>query len=758
MQRNFGRGFTAGALTVLCTALSWAFLASGALALSNNITVQVSPTSIVADGTTTTTATATVKDSTNTVAVLGDAVTFSPNQVGATIDHLDGTYSATIKSSTTAGPVTVTAADASPASGTTTLTQTAGSATTITVAVLPTSIVADGTSTTIATATVKDANLNPVTTDNITFAPNQVGATVNHGDGTYTATIKSSTTAGNVNVTATDGSVTSAPSVLTQTPGPAKNITLALAPTSILADGASTSTATATVTDANGNAVASDNVSFSPNQVGATTNHLNGTYSATIKSSTTVGQINVTASDTTAGLSTATPLNQMAGQAASVTVQLSPAVILSNGISPTTATATVRDAQGHPLSGQNVLFSSSDSGETLGTARDNGDGTYTATITSSAVAHRVTITATDLSVSPNIVGQALLNQTTNSSTTSLLALEHTLVTNQGVSLVATVTSSSSSAPPSGTMEFDDHGLPISGCANIPVVTRDQTKIITCQASFAAATSPGRITAVFKPATGSSVAGSTSATEVITVGRTSSSTDLQLSSSTINPGGSVTFTATVTPGTSGPTAPTGSIVFLDGKSPIGTCKHQPLTKSGGFVTATCKVTYKTIGKHSIKAGYGGDANFNGSTSSAQGLNVHPTPAHCCVTAGMHWTFFFSPSYTKVLALIVNNVPPGAIVIVGCHGRGCPFKSTTIAVKATRCKATNKHNCPVQRPVTMQLAGRFRARHLGVGTKITVQIVRKGWIGKYYGFTVLPRRGPSNKKGCLAPGSSRPGVGC
>jgi hypothetical protein len=39
--------------------------------------------------------------------------------------------------------------------------------------------------------------------------------------------------------------------------------------------------------------------------------------------------------------------------------------------------------------------------------------------------------------------------------------------------------------------------------------------------------------------------------------------------------------------------------------------------------------------------------------------------------MHWTFRYTPAYTKVLALALNGVPAAATVLVACHGRGCPF---------------------------------------------------------------------------------------
>jgi hypothetical protein len=58
----------------------------------------------------------------------------------------------------------------------------------------------------------------------------------------------------------------------------------------------------------------------------------------------------------------------------------------------------------------------------------------------------------------------------------------------------------------------------------------------------------------------------------------------------------------------------------------------------------------------------------------------------------------------------------------------------------------------------LASLFRGRYLAVGARITVSIVRPGWVGKTFLFTVRSGRAPTFAITCLAPGSSRPGRGC
>src|ERR1035438_956863 len=69
------------------------------------------------------------------------------------------------------------------------------------------------------------------------------------------------------------------------------------------------------------------------------------------------------------------------------------------------------------------------------------------------------------------------------------------------------------------------------------------------------------------------------------------------------GSSVTFTATVTPSTA-----TGTVTFLDGSTTLGTG-----TISNG--KATYSISALAVGTHSLTAFYGGDSNYNPSTSLA-----------------------------------------------------------------------------------------------------------------------------------------------
>jgi adhesin/invasin len=199
--------------------------------------------------------------------------------------------------------------------------------------------------------------------------------------------------------------------------GPASSVSVRVSPASIVANGTSTSTATATVSDVNGHNVAGDSVAFASTDggetIGSVTDHGNGTYTATVTSSTTVGAPTLTASDSSLlpHVTGTVTLTQTPGPATNVSVGFSPASIVANGTSTSTATATVTDVNGNRVPGESVGFSSSDSGETIGSVTGHGDGTYTATVTSSTTVGAPTLTASDSSVLPHVTGQATLTQT-----------------------------------------------------------------------------------------------------------------------------------------------------------------------------------------------------------------------------------------------------------------------------------------------------------------------------------------------------------
>ena len=114
-----------------------------------------------------------------------------------------------------------------------------------------------------------------------------------------------------------------------------------------------------------------------------------------------------------------------------------------------------------------------------------------------------------------------------------------------------------------------------------------------------------ITATFSGNT--DLAGSSSAALTQVVDKASTTTTL---ASSFNPalfGQQLTFTATVSPVSPGAGEPTGSVLFEDGSTTLGT-----VTLSSGQASVT--VFGMTAGSHSLTAVYDGDTNFTGSSGA------------------------------------------------------------------------------------------------------------------------------------------------
>jgi hypothetical protein len=203
-----------------------------------------------------------------------------------------------------------------------------------------------------------------------------------------------------------------------------------------------------------------------------------------------------------------------------------------------------------------------------------------------------------------------------------------LVTNEPVTLTATVIASSGT--PTGTVEFfnGENNGPIANCLSQPVVQVGPSYEATCQASSLAALIHKRVDphedpvggwAVFEPSAGANLVGSLG--RGFWVAQAPTTTTIQSSNATPMVGASVVYTATITPEYLGLIVPSGTIQFLDNEQPIASCENRPLSTDGPSPTATCELSYSLVGTHSITATYAGDRNFLGSTSSlAQAVTV------------------------------------------------------------------------------------------------------------------------------------------
>jgi hypothetical protein len=293
----------------------------------------------------------------------------------------------------------------------------------INVSIPPAPIVANGISQATITVTVKDADGNGLAGEDLTFTSSDPGNTFQNlnevGGGVYTVDVVSSTKAGLSKITATD--TTASPDVsgggccLHQVAGSAASIKETIHPTTVVADGKSPVVLLAQVKDANGNLVDGDDVEFTSTDSGhhpSKTKRLpNGFYSATMAASERLGSSVITATDKSVNppVSSHETLVQTTGPAAKIDLDLNPTAILADGTAMTAATGDVHDSAGHALAGQQIDFSSTDSGQVVGPVTDNGNGTYTATIRASTAPGPATIRAAE-HAHPSVFGEATLTQ------------------------------------------------------------------------------------------------------------------------------------------------------------------------------------------------------------------------------------------------------------------------------------------------------------------------------------------------------------
>jgi len=296
------------------------------------------------------------------------------------------------------------------------------SAATSTVTAAPGSLLADGTSTTTVTVTLKDGSGNPMAGKTVTLASSRGASdTISAASGlssttagVVTFTVKSSTPGTSV-FTATDVSDTitvSQTASVTYTAVPAVNAgnsTVTAAPSTLFADGTSSATVTVTLKDGSSNPIAGKTVTLASNRGASDTisaasgqSSAAGVVTFTVKSLTT-GTPVLTATDTSDGNLTITqtatvtftaspPVNAVLS-----TVTATPGAALADGASPATITVTLRDNSSNPVAGKTVTLASSRSAaDTISAASgpSSAAGLVTFTVTSATPGDAV-FTATD---------------------------------------------------------------------------------------------------------------------------------------------------------------------------------------------------------------------------------------------------------------------------------------------------------------------------------------------------------------------------
>ena len=255
---------------------------------------------------------------------------------------------------------------------------------------------------------------------------------------------------------------------------------------------------------------------------------------------------------------------------------------------PFVATATVSGVSGGPVSsleGISPSLTYSQNGATIAGA-PSAVGTYTVTAAFAG-------SADYLSAASDPVPFAIAKATPSFTITSSL---NPAGAGQSVTLTATVSAGTpSAAPPTGTVTFEDNGVPLTQAA-VALGANGQATFTTSslQAGNHAIT-------VAYAGDGNYVAGNSGSLSVSIHPTVATVMSLHASVSSPTFGQSVVYTATVTAKGAHAAVPTGTVTFTDGGIVLGTA----LLGAKGTATFTAKGL--SAGQQSVTASYGGDLN-------------------------------------------------------------------------------------------------------------------------------------------------------
>ena len=445
------------------------------------------------------------------------------------------------------------------------------------------------------TATVSSSGGTPTGTVTFTDGSSTLGSGTL--DNTGKATFPTSTLApGNHTIKATyngDSNFASSNASLTQTVNQATSTT-ALTSSSPSSTFGQPVTFTATVSSGSGTPTGTVTFTDGSSTIGSGPVTLSGGVATTTTAALAAGSHTIKATyngDTNFAGSNAS-LSQTVNQVSSTTALTSSSPSSTFG-QPVTFTATVSSSGGTPTG--TVTFT--DGSSTIGSGPVTLSGGV-ATISTAALAPGSHTIKATYNGDINFAGSSnSLTQTVNQATTSaaLKSSQNPSAFGQSVTFTATISPSSGSGTPTGTVNFTvDGGAPTS----VPLSNG--------QATFSTASlGPGSHSIAATYAGDTNFTGSNASLSQ-GVNQSTTTTALTSSPNPAKPGQSVTFTAAVHPG-SGSGTPTGTVTFKDNGTTLGT---------GNIAagTATYTTSALTLGSHSISAVYGGDTNFATSTSA------------------------------------------------------------------------------------------------------------------------------------------------
>ncbi|MFL6108189.1 MAG: beta strand repeat-containing protein [Marmoricola sp.] len=267
---------------------------------------------------------------------------------------------------------------------------------------------------------------------------------------------------------------------------------------------------------------------------------------------------------------------------------------------------------------------------------------------------------------------------------------------QGVTFTATVAADDSTlGAPEGHVQFRVDGVALGGAVALSGGSATSPSVANL--------TPGdhTVTATYS---GSTLFEGESTSLTQSVGKISTSTALVATPSSVNFGQSVQLTATVTPGSTGLGAPTGTVTFTDGSTTLG---QVVVGASGNNGKANLVVTL-TGGTHSVKATYSGSSAFSGSASSASTVTVAKLPT--TITAQAALIRLLPPLALPLGQLKATlNSPLGpvpGVPIVFTVGTATVCTTTTDAYGVATCNAASQL-------VSLTLFNGYKATFAGTG---------------------------------------------
>lgn len=378
---------------------------------SGQTTLMAAPTTVIADGVQTATLTVTARDAQGNIVPnhwvqLGATGTQNVLQPSTGLTNANGVFTAQLRSSLVGTKVVTATVGGATATANVSFVPGPPSATTSTFTVSPTSVTANGTSPVTITFVARDAGGNTISGLPVTLSASGTAnnftvtsGTTNSTGGFTSALTSTKAEQKTISLDLGMGQVLTAQANFLPGPPSASMTTFSAAPATVVANGSSTTTLTVNAVDAFGNPVTGQTVSFSStgssNFFGAASGVTNaaGTFTTTLASATaqtktitaTVGPVTMTANVTFVP----GPVSL-----AQSSVTANPGTVPADGVSQTTITVALRDANGNGIPNHAVSLSVTGTGNTLTPpgGNTNASGNFTATLASTVIETK-TVTA-----------------------------------------------------------------------------------------------------------------------------------------------------------------------------------------------------------------------------------------------------------------------------------------------------------------------------------------------------------------------------